>query len=75
MLSDDTKITIRNAAAVLIFIAGLVYGYMVTIGGIHNRLTALESSDTSKQKKLDEIHDSQKRQEDKLDRLLERMIK
>lgn len=72
MLSENTKITIRNAATILIFLAGLGYGYMVTIGGIHNRLTALETNDNSKQKKLDEIHASQIRQEDKLDRLIER---
>lgn len=75
MLSEHTKITIRNAVAVLIFIAGLGYGYAVTIGSIHTRLTALEANDKAKGDTLNEIADSQKRQEAKLDRLIERNLK
>jgi hypothetical protein len=72
MLSDDTKITIRNGVAVLIFIAGLLYGYMITIGSIENRLTVLEANDKAKDQTLKDIRESQIRQEDKLDRLIER---
>ena len=75
MLSENTKITIRNAFGVLIFLAGLGYGYAITIGSIHNRLATLEANDTAKSKTLDEIADSQKRQEAKLDRLIERGMK
>jgi hypothetical protein len=75
MLSEHTKITLRNALGVLLALGGLIYGYAVTIGQIHSRLTVLEASDNAKEKKLDDIYDSQRRQEDKLDRLLERMIK
>lgn len=64
MLGEDTKITLRSAITVLIFLGGLVWGYQVTIGSINARLSVLEKADTEKADRL-------KRMDEKLDRLLE----
>lgn len=64
MLGEDTKITLRSAITVLIFLGGLVWGYQVTIGSVNARLSVLEKADTEKADRL-------KRMDEKLDRLLE----
>jgi uncharacterized protein HemX len=43
MLDENTKISLRNVVAALIFIGGIVYGWQVTVGSIENRLSVLES--------------------------------
>lgn len=62
---ENSKISLRNAIAAVIFIGGMVYGYAVIVGGIHNRLAVLESSNREKEHSLERI-------ESKLDRLIER---
>ena len=43
MLDENTKISIRNAIAALIFIGGIIYGWQVTVSGIENRLSVIEN--------------------------------
>jgi len=64
MLDDETKVSLRNVVAAIIFIGGIVYGWQVTIGGINSRLAALEQSNSDKGAALERI-------EGKVDRLID----
>ena len=70
MLDENTKISLRNVVAAIIFMGGIVYGWQVTIGGIENRLSVLEENSRSKDQSLTEIKTQVKETDNKVDRLL-----
>lgn len=70
MLDENTKISLRNVVAAIIFMGGIVYGWHVTIGGIENRLSVLEENSRSKDQSLTEIKTQVKETDNKVDRLL-----
>lgn len=49
MLDDETKVSLRNVVAAIIFMGGIVYGWQVTIGGIENRVSVLETEQRASQ--------------------------
>jgi hypothetical protein len=42
-LDENTKITLRNALAVIFFVISIVSGYFFTLGKISDRVSALEN--------------------------------
>jgi hypothetical protein len=70
MLDENTKISLRNVVAALIFIGGIVYGWQVTVGSIENRLSVLEENSRSKDQSLTEIKTQVRETDNKVDRLL-----
>jgi len=70
MLDEETKVSLRNVVAAIIFMGGIVYGWQVTIGGIENRLSVLEENSRSKDQSLTEIKTQVKETDNKVDRLL-----
>lgn len=49
MLDENTKISLRNVVAAIIFIGGIIYGWQVTVGSIENRLSVIESEQRASQ--------------------------
>jgi uncharacterized protein HemX len=49
MLDENTKISLRNAIAALVFAGGLFYGWQVTVASIENRVSVLETEQRASQ--------------------------
>jgi len=49
MLDENTKISLRNVVAAIIFIGGIIYGWQVTVGSIENRLSVIENEQRASQ--------------------------
>lgn len=74
MLDENTKISLRHVVAVTIFIAGMVYGWQVIIGGIQTQQSLLIANDARQDADMIELKNDVARKQDENSRKLDRLL-